>query len=54
MAGESDQTLLATGDAAANAKMISGVESDVVVASSSSNVVVEKMVKKNAPTLTDF
>jgi hypothetical protein len=46
--------LLAAGDAAANAKTISGVDSDVATASSSSNAAVEKMVKKGIPLLTDY
>jgi hypothetical protein len=54
MAGESDQLLLAAGDAAANAKIMSSVESDVAAASSSSNVAVEKMTKKEVPVLTDY
>jgi hypothetical protein len=54
MADESAQTLLAAGDAAANAKTISGVDSDVATASSSSNAAVEKMVKKGIPLLTDY
>jgi hypothetical protein len=54
MAGESNQTLLAASDVAANAKMISSAESDVAVASSSSNVVIAKMAKKDVPVLTDY
>jgi hypothetical protein len=54
MADESAQTLLAAGDAAANAKTISGVDSDVATTSSSSNAAVEKMVKKGIPLLTDY
>jgi hypothetical protein len=42
MADESTQTLLATGDAAANAKTIFGAESDVAAACS--NASVKKMV----------
>jgi hypothetical protein len=53
-ANESAQTLLAAGDTAANAKTISGAESDVAVASSSSNVAIVKMAKKDVPVLTDY
>jgi hypothetical protein len=54
MASESDQTLLATGNATADAKTISGVESDVAVVSSSSNAAIEKMAKKDVPMLTNY
>jgi hypothetical protein len=54
MVGESNQTLLAASDVATNAKMISSAESDVAVASSSSNAVVAKMAKKDVPVLTDY
>jgi hypothetical protein len=54
MAGESDQTLLAADDAAVDTKTISGAESVVVVASSSSNAVIEKMARKDVHVLTDY
>jgi hypothetical protein len=54
MADESTQTLLAVGDAAANTKTISVVDSDVAATSSSSNAAVEKTVKKGIPLLTDY
>jgi hypothetical protein len=55
MASEADQTLLTTGDAAAvDTKMVSGMESDTVTTSSSSNVAVVKIVKKDVPMLTDY
>jgi hypothetical protein len=54
MASESDQTLLATGNATADAKTISGVESDVAMVSSSSNAAIEKMAKKDVPMLTNY
>jgi hypothetical protein len=54
MASESDQTLLAIGNATADAKTISGVESDVAVVSSSSNAAIEKMAKKDVPMLTNY
>jgi hypothetical protein len=54
MAGESDQTLLAADDAVVDTKTISGAESVVVVASSSSNAVIEKMARKDVHVLTDY
>jgi hypothetical protein len=54
IAGESNQTLLAADDAAGNTKMIYGAESDVAMASSSSNVAVERMAKKDVPVLIDY
>jgi hypothetical protein len=49
-----EQTLLVAGNIAANTKTISGVESDVAAASSSSNAVVEKMARKDVPVWTDY
>jgi hypothetical protein len=55
MASEIDQTLHAVGDvAAADAKTFSQVESDTLAASSSSNVVAEKIANKDVPVLTDY
>jgi hypothetical protein len=55
MAGETDQTLHVTGEAIADEiKTASRVESNVQVASSSSNVVVEKMANKTTPMLSDY
>jgi hypothetical protein len=45
--------LHAAGDVVANAKTISGAKSDVAATSSSSNVVIKKMAKKDFPALTD-
>jgi hypothetical protein len=55
MAGETNQTLLAVGDAAAsNAKAAFGVESDTAPPSSSSNAATQKITKKNVPMLQDY
>jgi hypothetical protein len=55
MTTEPDQTLLATGNIIVDdAKTASGVESDAVVASSSSNATVEKMAKTDVPVMTDY
>jgi hypothetical protein len=55
MAGETDQTLHVTGEAITDEiKTASRVESDVQVASSSSNVVVEKIANKTTPMLSDY
>jgi hypothetical protein len=55
MASETDQALHAAGDAAtADAMTVSGVESDIVATSSSSNVATEKTANKDMPVLTDY
>jgi hypothetical protein len=55
MASEADQALLTAGNVITDdTKTASGVESEVVVASSSSNATIEKMVKKDVPTMTDY
>jgi hypothetical protein len=55
MASEANQTLLATGDAAAfDSKVASGVESDVAPTSSSSNAAMRAIAKKIIPTLHDY
>jgi hypothetical protein len=55
MAGETNQTLLAAGDAAAsNAKAAFAVESDTAPPSSSSNAATQKIAKKNVPMLQDY
>jgi hypothetical protein len=54
MAHESNQTLLVAGDATADTKTLSGAESDIAVASSSSNASIEKMARKDVSMLTDY
>jgi hypothetical protein len=54
MVGESYQTLLATSGIAVDTKMISDADSDEATASSSSKDVIEKMMRKDVPVLTDY
>jgi hypothetical protein len=55
MTSKTNQTLHVFGeDVAAKAKATSGVESDVPVASSSSNVTIEKMANKDTPMMSDY
>jgi hypothetical protein len=52
MAGEIDQTFLATGDVAASgSKVVSGMESNTSSTSSSSNVATQTIIKKEVPML---
>jgi hypothetical protein len=55
MASETNQTLLVVGNVPADdAKTASGAESDIAVASSSSNATIENMLKKDILVLTDY
>jgi hypothetical protein len=55
MAGEADQILCATDEPIVGEnKSASGVESDDLVTSSSSNAVIVKMVNKTIPDMSDY